>query len=98
MTSGLLGAVVEQARRRRLLSEQHFCVDGTLIDVLTDNRHALVVDAETTHASGSAVVGAALAMQGIEGRAAADWRWAPTSTTINDASWTARAGPASCRT
>ena len=122
VTGRLLDAVVDQARQRRLLSEQHFCVDGTLIDawasmgsyrrkddddeppngppdfkgesrrsdthecktdpdarlykkaqgqpsrlcyighVLTDNRHALVVDAETTHASGTAEVDAALAM------------------------------------
>ncbi|MES1954215.1 transposase, IS4 [Salinisphaera hydrothermalis EPR70] len=122
VTGRLLEAVVDQARQRRLLSEQHFCVDGTLIDawasmgsyrrkddddeppngppdfkgetrradthecktdpdarlykkargqtsrlcyighVLTDNRHALVVDAETTHASGTAEVDAALAM------------------------------------
>ena len=118
----LLEAVVDQARQRRLLSEQHFCVDGTLIDawasmgsyrpiddddeppsgppnfkgetrraethecktdpdarlykkapgqesrlcyighVLTDNRHALVIDADVTHASGTAEVDAALAM------------------------------------
>lgn len=122
VTGQLLDAVVEQARQRQLLSEQHFCVDGTLIDawasmgsyrrkdddndppdgppdfkgesrraathecktdpdarlykkaegqpsrlcyighVLTDNRHALVVDAETTRASGTAEVDAALAM------------------------------------
>lgn len=122
VTSRLLEAVVEQARKRQLLSEEHFCVDGTLIDswasmgsyrrkdddtdppngppdfkgearrsdthecktdpdarlykkahgqparlcyighVLTDNRHALVVDAETTHATGTAEVDAALAM------------------------------------
>lgn len=118
----LLAAVVEQARQRGLLSDEHFCVDGTLIDawaamssyrrkdddddppagppdfrgerrrsdthecktdpdarlyrksqgqsarlcyighVLTDNRHALVVDAELTRASGTAEVDAALAM------------------------------------
>ncbi|MES1942459.1 transposase, IS4, partial [Salinisphaera sp. T5B8] len=122
VTGRLLDAVVDQARQRRLLSEQHFCVDGTLIDawasmgsyrrqddddeppssppnfkgetrrsdthecktdpdarlykkapgqpsrlcyighVLTDNRHALVVDAETTQASGTAEVDAALTM------------------------------------
>lgn len=124
VTGQLLEAVVEQARQRQLLSEQHFCVDGTLIDawasmgsyrradddddppagppnfkgesrradthecktdpdarlykkaegqpsrlcyighVLTDNRHALVIDAETTRASGTAEVDAALAMLG----------------------------------
>ena len=122
VTGRLLDAVVDQARQRRLLSEQHFCVDGTLIDawasmgsyrridddsdppsgppdfkgqqrrsdthecktdpdarlykkargqpsrlcyighVLTDNRHALVIDAETTRASGTAEVDAALKM------------------------------------
>ena len=122
MTGRLLDAVVDQARQRQLLSEQHFCVDGTLIDawalmgsyrrqddddeppsgppdfkgetrradthecktdpdarlykkaqgqpsrlcyighVLTDNRHALVIDAETTRASGTAEVDAALTM------------------------------------
>jgi len=122
ITGQLLDAVVEQARQRQLLSDQHFCVDGTLIDawasmgsyrrqdddseppngppdfkgdtrrsdthecktdpdarlykkaegqpsrlcymghVLTDNRHALVVDAETTRASGTAEVDAALKM------------------------------------
>jgi len=122
ITGQLLDAVVEQARQRQLLSEHHFCVDGTLIDawasmasyrrkdddsdppngppdfkgdtrrsdthecktdpdarlykkaegqpsrlcymghVLTDNRHALVVDAETTRASGTAEVDAALKM------------------------------------
>lgn len=122
VTGRLLEAVVDQARQRRLLSEQHFCVDGTLIDawasmgsyrrqdddsgppsgppdfkgqqrrsdthecktdpdarlykkaqgqpsrlcyighVLTDNRHALVIDAETTRANGTAEVDAALKM------------------------------------
>jgi transposase len=122
VTGRLLEAVVVQARQRRLLSEQHFCVDGTLIDawasmgsyrrkddddeppsgppvfkgearrsdthecqtdpdarlyrkapgqaarlcyighVLTDNRHALVLDAETTSATGTAEVDAALKM------------------------------------
>jgi transposase len=122
MTARLLEAVVDQARQRRLLSDQHFCVDGTLIDawasmgsyrrkddddepptgppnfkgdkrrshthecktdpdarlykkapgqasrlcyighVLTDNRHALVVDSQTTVASGTAEVDAALTM------------------------------------
>src|SRR5699024_3609796 len=32
VTGKLLEAVVEQARQRRLLSERHFCVDGTLIE------------------------------------------------------------------
>ena len=32
MTAGLLKAVLDQARRRRLLSDQHICVDGTLVD------------------------------------------------------------------
>src|SRR5699024_4368360 len=124
VTGKLLEAVVEQARQRRLLSERHFCVDGTLIEawasmgsyrrkdddsdppsgppdfkgeqrrsdthecktdpdarlykkaqgqpaklcyighVLTDNRHALVVDAETTRASGTAEIDAALALLG----------------------------------
>lgn len=124
VTGRLLDAVVEQARGRQLLSDEHFCVDGTLIDawasmgsyrrkdddddppsgppdfkgeirradthecktdpdarlykkaqgqpsrlcyighVLTDNRHALVVDAETTRASGTAEVDAALTMLG----------------------------------
>lgn len=122
VTGRLLEAVVDQARQRCLLSEQHFCVDGTLIDawasmgsyrrkdddsdppagppdfkgearrsdthacktdpdarlyrkgpgqparlcyighILTDNRHALVVDTEVTHASGTAEVDAALTM------------------------------------
>lgn len=122
LTGRLLEAVVAQARKRQLLSEQHFCVDGTLIDawasmgsyrrkdddsdppagppnfrgdkrradthecktdpdarlykkaegqpsrlcyighVLTDNRHALVVDAHVTHACGTAEVDAALKM------------------------------------
>lgn len=122
VTGQLLAAVVEQARQRQLVSEQHFCVDGTLIDawasmgsyrrkdddsdppdgppdfkgerrradthecktdpdarlykkaegqpsrlcytghVLTDNRHALVVDADVTHATGTAEVDAALKM------------------------------------
>ena len=122
VTARLLEAVVDQARQRRLLSDQHFCVDGTLIDawasmgsyrrkddddepptgppnfkgdkrrshthecktdpdarlykkapgqasrlcyighVLTDNRHALVVDSQTTVASGTAEVDAALTM------------------------------------
>ncbi len=122
VTGRLLEAVVEQARKRQLLSEQHFCVDGTLIDawasmgsyrrkdddrappsgppdfrgdkrradthecktdpdarlykkakgqpsrlcyighVLTDNRHALVIDAHVTHATGTAEVDAAMKM------------------------------------
>jgi len=118
ITGQLLDAVVEQARQRQLWSDQHFSVDGTLIDawasmgsyrrqdddsdlpnfkvetrrsdmhecktdpdarlykkaegqpswlctmghVLTDNRHALVVDAETTRASGTAEVDVALKM------------------------------------
>jgi len=122
VTARLLEAVVEQARQRGLLSDEHFCVDGTLIDawasmgsyrrrddddeppsgppnfrgerrrsdthecktdpdaklfrksegqparlcyighVLTDNRHALVVDAELTQATGRAEVDAALVM------------------------------------
>ncbi|KEZ75951.1 IS5 family transposase [Salinisphaera hydrothermalis] len=32
VTGRLLEAVVDQARQRQLLSEQHFFVDGTLID------------------------------------------------------------------
>jgi len=32
VTCHLLGVVVDQARQRRLLSQQHFCVDGTLIN------------------------------------------------------------------
>ena len=32
LTDRLLDAVVDQARQRRLLSEQHFCVGGALID------------------------------------------------------------------
>ena len=122
VTRRLLDAVVDQARQRRLLSEQHFCVDGKLIDawasmasyrrqdddsdppsglpdfrgqqrhsdtheckpdpdarlynkargqpsrpcyighVLTDNRHALVIDTKTTRASGTAEVDTALKM------------------------------------
>src|SRR5699024_7379819 len=122
LTARLLEAVVDQARQRQLISDQHFCVDGTLIDawasmgsyrrkdddndpptgppdfrgeqrrsdthecktdpdarlykkaagqpsrlcyighVLTDNRHALVVDAEVTRATGTAEVDAAITM------------------------------------
>lgn len=122
VTGDLLTAVVEAARRRRLISDEHFSVDGTLIEawasqasyrrrdddsdppsgppdfrgerrsadthesrtdpdaqlykkapgqearlcyighVLTDNRHALVVDAEVTRAHGKAEVDAALTL------------------------------------
>lgn len=122
VTGRLLQAVVDGARKRRLLSEEHFCVDGTLIEawasmgsyrrkdddsdppagppdfhgeqrrsdthecktdpdarlyrkgkgqpsrlcyighILTDNRNALVVDAQVTRATGTAEVDAALEM------------------------------------
>jgi transposase len=122
ITGQLLERVVEAARGRRLLSDEHFSVDGTLIEawasqgsyrrkdddepppdgppdfrgesrrstthecktdpdaalykkapgqqaklcylghVLTDNRHALVVNAKLTRAEGTAEVEAALAM------------------------------------
>lgn len=121
VTGQLLERVVESARQRRLLSDEHFSVDGTLIEAwasqgsyrrkddddpppgppdfrgerrraqthecktdpdarlyrkapgqeaklcylghaLTDNRHALVVDARLTQATGTAEVEAALDM------------------------------------
>jgi len=64
--------IVNQARRKRLLSSEHFTVDGTLIEAwagqksqghaLTENRNGLVVNVTLTKETGRAEREAALSM------------------------------------
>jgi transposase len=67
-------AVLQQARERDLLSDEHFTVDGTLLeawaslksfqrrDLLVENRNGLIVNSEVFEANGTAERDAALVM------------------------------------
>ena len=58
----LFNATVAMAAQRGLLSGQHVSVDSTLIPVLTDNRHGLVVIVQASSSDGKAERGVAAQM------------------------------------
>ncbi len=52
LAEGLLGEVVREARRRRLISEDHFSVDGTLLQAWASQKSVRPRDGEDPPASG----------------------------------------------
>ena len=67
MTGRFFGAVVSEARRHRLLSEEHFSVDGTLLEAWASLKGVRPRDEEGNPPAGA---GRAEPVEGLPGRAA----------------------------
>ena len=67
VTGRFFGAVVSEARRQRLLSEEHFSVDGTLLEAWASRKSVRPRDGEGDPSAGA---GPAEPVEGLPGRAA----------------------------